>query len=174
MAGFSLTSCGDRPRGADREGEGRRRFFASSRNFPELSTGFRIDGNNGFFVLIQASDAPKADAKADWQQQEAERRGSLPGYQRISIESVQYRNYQTLINLVPGATPAVTQNSQTDTPGRSLATNVVGSNGGVDRDDHRLRYHCGSNRYRIRGACGSRATKESFRPGLSFMWSRGT
>jgi hypothetical protein len=39
----------------------------------------------------------------------------------------QYRNYQTLINLVPGATPAVTQNSQTDTPGRSLATNVNGT-----------------------------------------------
>ncbi|MFB9316309.1 serine/threonine-protein kinase [Cryptosporangium minutisporangium] len=57
--------------------------------------GFRVDGNNGFFLLIQASDAPKPDAKADWQQQEAERRGRLPGYQRISIESVQYRNYKT-------------------------------------------------------------------------------
>src|SRR5438270_5950336 len=34
-----------------------------------------------------------------------------------------YRNYQTLINLVPGATPAAFQNSITDTPGRALTTN---------------------------------------------------
>ncbi len=39
-----------------------------------------------------------------------------------------YRNYQTLINLVPGATPAATQNSITDTPGRALATHVNGGN----------------------------------------------
>jgi hypothetical protein len=40
----------------------------------------------------------------------------------------QYRNYQTLINLVPGATPATFQNAQTDTPGRSLRTQVNGTN----------------------------------------------
>ena len=39
-----------------------------------------------------------------------------------------YRNYQTLINLVPGATPAALQNSITDTPGRALATNINGGN----------------------------------------------
>ena len=39
-----------------------------------------------------------------------------------------YRNYQTLMNLVPGATPAAFQNSVTDTPGRSLSTNVNGTN----------------------------------------------
>src|SRR5437870_3880565 len=39
-----------------------------------------------------------------------------------------YRNYQTLINLVPGATPAAFQNAVTDTPGRSLTTNVNGTN----------------------------------------------
>ena len=40
----------------------------------------------------------------------------------------QYRNYQTLLNLVPGATPPVFQNAQTDTPGRALSTNVNGTN----------------------------------------------
>jgi len=40
----------------------------------------------------------------------------------------QNRNYQTLINLVPGATPARTQNSEVDTPGRALTTNVNGLN----------------------------------------------
>ncbi len=38
-----------------------------------------------------------------------------------------YRNYQSLINLVPGATPAALQNSATDTPGRSLSTNINGT-----------------------------------------------
>jgi outer membrane receptor protein involved in Fe transport len=40
----------------------------------------------------------------------------------------QNRNYQSLINLVPGATPAVQQNSPVDTPGRALSTNVNGLN----------------------------------------------
>ena len=39
-----------------------------------------------------------------------------------------YRNYQSLINLVPGATPGVFQNSITDTPGRALSTNINGGN----------------------------------------------
>ncbi len=39
-----------------------------------------------------------------------------------------YRNYQSLVNLVPGATPAGFQNSVTDTPGRSLTTNINGTN----------------------------------------------
>lgn len=39
----------------------------------------------------------------------------------------QYRNYQALINLVPGATPAAFQNNATDTPGRALTTNINGT-----------------------------------------------
>jgi hypothetical protein len=38
-----------------------------------------------------------------------------------------YRNYQSLLNLTPGATPARFQNSINDTPGRSLTTNVNGT-----------------------------------------------
>ncbi len=38
-----------------------------------------------------------------------------------------YRNYQSLINLVPGATPAAFQNAVVDTPGRALTTNVNGT-----------------------------------------------
>src|SRR6185436_8081109 len=37
-----------------------------------------------------------------------------------------YRNFQSLINLVPGATPAQFQNAITDTPGRALTTNING------------------------------------------------
>lgn len=39
----------------------------------------------------------------------------------------QYRNYQSLMNLVPGATPAQFQNAEIDTPGRSLRTWVNGT-----------------------------------------------
>jgi hypothetical protein len=40
----------------------------------------------------------------------------------------QFRNYQALVNLVPGATPAQFQNAETDTPARSLSTSVNGQN----------------------------------------------
>ena len=46
----------------------------------------------------------------------------------INLPLNQYRNYQYLMNLVPGATPPVFQNAQTDTPGRALSTNVNGTN----------------------------------------------
>jgi hypothetical protein len=38
----------------------------------------------------------------------------------------QYRNYQALVNLVPGATPARFNNAETDTPARSLTAYVNG------------------------------------------------
>ena len=38
-----------------------------------------------------------------------------------------YRNYQSLMNLVPGTTPAGFQNAITDTPARALTTNVNGT-----------------------------------------------
>jgi len=40
-----------------------------------------------------------------------------------------YRNYQTLLNLVPGTTPAQFQNAPIDTPARALSTNVNGTAG---------------------------------------------
>jgi Carboxypeptidase regulatory-like domain len=38
-----------------------------------------------------------------------------------------YRNYQRLIDLVPGATPAAFQNAIVDTPARALTTNINGT-----------------------------------------------
>mgnify|MGYP001033635026 CR=1 FL=1 len=37
-----------------------------------------------------------------------------------------YRNYQSLIDLVPGTTPAAFQNASVDTPARALTTNING------------------------------------------------
>lgn len=39
-----------------------------------------------------------------------------------------YRNYQSLINLVPGATPGAFQNAAISRPGRALTTNINGTN----------------------------------------------
>ncbi len=45
----------------------------------------------------------------------------------VNLPLNQYRNYQALLNLVPGATPPALQNAQTDTPGRALTSNVNGT-----------------------------------------------
>lgn len=47
--------------------------------------------------------------------------------QVTSLPLNQYRNYQTLLNLVPGATPVAFQNAEIDSPGRSLRTFVNGT-----------------------------------------------
>jgi hypothetical protein len=82
-------------------------------------------GNIAEQVEVEASSAilqtTKADVSTTLTQQAI---GNLP----LS----NYRNYQTLINLVPGATPARFQNAVTDTPGRALTTNVNGQERGAN------------------------------------------
>ncbi|MGH9631533.1 MAG: TonB-dependent receptor, partial [Bryobacteraceae bacterium] len=46
----------------------------------------------------------------------------------INMPLPRYRNYQSLVNLVPGATPGVYQNSVQAAPARALSTNVNGVN----------------------------------------------
>jgi hypothetical protein len=48
-----------------------------------------------------------------------------------------YRNFQSLLNLMPGTTPAAFQNASTDTPARALTMNVNGT-AGIDRDREHL------------------------------------
>jgi hypothetical protein len=38
-----------------------------------------------------------------------------------------YRNFQSMLNFIPGTTPAAFQNASTDTPARALTTNVNGT-----------------------------------------------
>jgi hypothetical protein len=45
----------------------------------------------------------------------------------VNLPLNQFRNYQALLNLVPGATPAQFQNAEIDTPGRALRTFVNGT-----------------------------------------------
>lgn len=77
----------------------------------------------------QISDQVTVEATAvALQTEKADTHGVIDSKQITSLPIGGYRNYQTLINLVPGATPAGFQNSITDTPGRALTTNINGGN----------------------------------------------
>ncbi|MDQ1469784.1 MAG: hypothetical protein QOJ99_1264, partial [Bryobacterales bacterium] len=67
-------------------------------------------------------------AAAELQTDKADTHSVIDSKSITSMPLGGYRNYQSLINLVPGATPAALQNSITDTPGRALATNINGGN----------------------------------------------
>jgi hypothetical protein len=53
--------------------------------------------------------------------------GELKSKEIENLPLGNYRNYQSLLNLVPGTTPAGFQNAITDTPARALTTNVNGT-----------------------------------------------
>jgi len=54
-------------------------------------------------------------------------KSEISGKEIQSMPLSNYRNYQSLINLVPGSTPAAFQNANTDTPERALTTNINGT-----------------------------------------------
>jgi len=54
-------------------------------------------------------------------------KSEISGREIQSLPVNNYRNYQSLLNLVPGTTPADFQNANTDTPERALTTNVNGT-----------------------------------------------
>ncbi|MPY89382.1 MAG: hypothetical protein GEU99_15825 [Luteitalea sp.] len=62
------------------------------------------------------------------QTEKADLHTDLKSTEIVNLPLNQYRNYQSLINLVPGAMPAQFQNAQVDTPGRALRTQVNGTN----------------------------------------------
>ncbi len=77
----------------------------------------------------QLSDQVTVEADAvSLQTEKADTHGVLDSKTITNMPLGGYRNYQSLINLVPGAMPAVLQNSITDTPGRALRTNINGGN----------------------------------------------
>jgi len=75
----------------------------------------------------QISDTVTVSATAvALQTDKADTHGVIETAQITSLPLNAYRNYQELLNLVPGTTPSRLQNSITDTPQRALATNVNG------------------------------------------------
>jgi hypothetical protein len=59
-----------------------------SRKGHDVYVGDPSDGN--VFLLIDQSNHPKPDPLADWEQQQANREGSYPGYRLISLRPVNY------------------------------------------------------------------------------------
>ena len=72
-------------------------------------------------VTVEASAALLQSDKADMHVE-------LNAKEVTDLPLANYRNYQSLINLVPGATPGDQQNSLLGAPARALATNINGTN----------------------------------------------
>jgi eukaryotic-like serine/threonine-protein kinase len=51
---------------------------------------YLLPPSGAMFLLIDQSDHPQPNPLADWQQQEANRRGGYPGYHRIRLRAVHY------------------------------------------------------------------------------------
>jgi outer membrane receptor protein involved in Fe transport len=106
------------------------------------ATGFRSLTRTGIVVTIntvtrvaarlevgQISDKVTVSAEtATLQTDRSDTRSELTSRAVVELPLGGYRNYQTLINLVPGATPAALQNSVGSSPSRSLTTNINGTN----------------------------------------------
>jgi hypothetical protein len=107
-----------------------------------VAKGFRTSTQNDFDVspntvgradfkmeVGQLTETISVEATAtQLQTEKADTHSEIVGKQIENLPLSGYRNYQTLLNLVPGATPAAFQNSITDTPGRALTTNINGGN----------------------------------------------
>lgn len=72
-------------------------------------------------VTVSASAATLQTDRSDT-------RAEITSQSMVELPIAAYRNYQSMINLVPGATPAALQNSVGASPQRSLTTNVNGTN----------------------------------------------
>ncbi len=80
-------------------------------------------------VLGQVSEQVTVEASAaQLQTEKADTRSEITQEAITNFPLPNFRNYQSLVNLVPGATPARFQNSILDTPARALSTNVNGTN----------------------------------------------
>ncbi|MFN8090953.1 MAG: TonB-dependent receptor [Vicinamibacteria bacterium] len=104
-------------------------------------TGFRTLNQTG--VRVSAGNPIRLDMKLEvgaltetlnvvsestlLQTEKADLHTEISSKEIVNLPLNQFRNYQKLIDLVPGATPAQFQNAEIDTPGRSLRTWVNGT-----------------------------------------------
>jgi hypothetical protein len=103
-------------------------------------TGFRTLNQTG--VRVSAGNPIRLDMKLEvgalaetlnvvsettlLQTEKADLSTELSSKEIVNLPLNQFRNYQALMNLVPGATPAQLQNAEIDTPGRALSSSVNG------------------------------------------------
>ncbi|HEY3439358.1 MAG TPA: TonB-dependent receptor [Paludibaculum sp.] len=115
---------------------------AGTYNMVVTAAGFRTLTRTGIEVTIntvtrvearlevgQLSDQVTVSASASaLQTDRSDTRSEISSKTVVELPLASYRNYQSMINLVPGATPAAFQNSMGASPQRSLTTNVNGTN----------------------------------------------
>ncbi|MEZ5399602.1 MAG: TonB-dependent receptor [Bryobacteraceae bacterium] len=127
------------------DGEGRYIFqnvVAGTYDLKASAAGFRQLGQTGIAITIntvtrlplalelgQVTEQITVEATAaTLQTDKADVHVELGSKEVQNMPLPRYRNYQSLINLSPGATPGRYQNSPGSTPGRALTTNVNGVN----------------------------------------------
>lgn len=106
---------------------------ASLQGFRELKqTGLRVSAGNPVRVELKLEVGALAETvnvvseTTLLQTEKADLSTELDSKAIVNLPLNAYRNYQQLLNLVPGATPVQFQNAEIDTPGRSLRTWVNG------------------------------------------------
>jgi Carboxypeptidase regulatory-like domain/TonB dependent receptor len=121
-------------------------LIAALTGFRELKqTGLRVTANTRIRVDIKLEVGALAETvtvvseSTLLQTEKADLNTELASKEIVNLPLNQFRNYQALLNLSPGATPAQFQNAEIDTPGRALRTSVNGMQGN-------------SNAFRIDGA----------------------
>ncbi|MEK7407353.1 MAG: carboxypeptidase regulatory-like domain-containing protein [Acidobacteriota bacterium] len=126
------------------DGEGRYQFsnlLPGAYTLTVSGTGFRSHVKTGVEITINTvtradvglqvgqitESVTVAASGAVLQTEKADVHVELAGKEITDLPLPAYRNYQSLVNLVPGATPARTQNATIGSPGRALSTNVNGT-----------------------------------------------
>ena len=106
---------------------------ASLQGFRELKqTGLRVSAGNPVRVELKLEVGALAETvnvvseTTLLQTEKADLSTELDSKAIVNLPLNQFRNYQKLLDLVPGATPSALQNAEIDTPGRALTTNVNG------------------------------------------------
>ena len=102
--------------------------------FRELrQTGLRVSAGNPVRVDLKLEVGALAETVSVvgettvLQTEKADLSTELTSKEVVNLPLNQFRNYQGLLNLVPGATPTQFQNAEIDTPGRALSTSVNGT-----------------------------------------------
>jgi hypothetical protein len=118
-----------------------RNLLPGTYNLSANLAGFREHTEKG--IPVQAGNPVRIDVKLEvgaltetvevvsettlLKTEKADLSSQISGAAITNLPLNQFRNYQTLLNLVPGATPTQYQNAEIDTPGRSLRTWVNGT-----------------------------------------------
>src|SRR6266571_1625149 len=100
----------------------------------QTKTDLRVEANTvsrGDLKLEVGSLTEQVTVQAEatlLQTDKSDTHSTITGNQIVNLALPAYRNYQSLMNLVPGATPTTFQNSATDTPNRALSSHINGTN----------------------------------------------